>query len=369
MSVCAPGKELNKVTCFSNKSLKVIINKYNTRYPDDKILFNKKKFDRKKAWTDIKQRLFRWTPKCTEDYCLLEHPIVSKIPDLEISEQTFRPEMPESWNSNPNEWLSTLDIADVLNQYEDKYTDFRFIGPVPIDFDHKIASVMCVSDELCKINIKKLYKGGMRKLGVVFNLDPHYKNGSHWVTMFLDINSGGAYFFDSAGSAPPIQVKELMKRIKHQGNALILDKTIKLNQINDLHKCSYTFTTLKNKNKIKVGGKEDSSKLLKNIIHFIKNGVVISLNEVTHVNGNILTLRFPLECDDCDNFISKCFKNFYNTNQLQFKDTECGIFAINFIEEMLKGRRYDELLADPYKNDEFMTKLRTTYWRPNKKLT
>ena len=38
---------------------------------------------------------------------------------------------------------------------------------------------------------------GLRKLGIVINFDPHYKGGSHWVGMYMDINKGGIYFFDS----------------------------------------------------------------------------------------------------------------------------------------------------------------------------
>ena len=27
---------------------------------------------------------------------------------------------------------------------------------------------------------------GITKIGLIFNLDPHYKEGSHWVAMFID---------------------------------------------------------------------------------------------------------------------------------------------------------------------------------------
>ena len=43
----------------------------------------------------------------------------------------FRPEGPQG----KFEWLSTIDINQVLKQYEEKYADFLFLGAVPIDFD------------------------------------------------------------------------------------------------------------------------------------------------------------------------------------------------------------------------------------------
>ena len=57
---------------------------------------------------------------------------------------------------------------------------------VPIDFDYKDSLGRCVSEELCNINFIKLIKKGIKFIGIVFNLDPHYKPGIHWVSMFID---------------------------------------------------------------------------------------------------------------------------------------------------------------------------------------
>ena len=364
MSVCAPGKENNTHTCFSDKSLITIIQSYNKKYPHDKIMYSKAKFNREKAWNDIQKKLLRWTSGCDKDYCLLKTPLGDDINDEEIHDKTFRPETPHSWKANPTDWLSTLDIVNVINQYSEKYRDFHFIGPVPIDFDHKIADVMCVSDELCKINLKRLYTNGTRRLGVVFNLDPHYADGSHWVSMFLNANTGGIYFFDSAGASPPPQVRILMNRLKDQGNKMILDKTIKLKTLDNIHKNVFTFKKVSNK-RIKVINGKNIKNLYKNVICFTKGKLIVSMNYVKSIDGDIITLENKIECEGCSTFMSKCFKNFFNKKQLQFKNTECGIFAINFTEEMLSGKRFDEIIADPYKNDLFMIKKRKEYYRPN----
>ena len=67
------------------------------------------------------------------------------------------------WNKNSREWLSTVDIENVLNQYEKKYKNFLFIGAVPCDFDKKLSWGSCVVNELCNINIKQLIKRGKTK--------------------------------------------------------------------------------------------------------------------------------------------------------------------------------------------------------------
>ena len=53
-------------------------------------------------------------------------------------------------NKNHNHWHHK-------DQYN-VYNDFIFIGAVPIDFDTKLSPGMCVINELCNINIQKLYK-------------------------------------------------------------------------------------------------------------------------------------------------------------------------------------------------------------------
>jgi hypothetical protein len=60
--------------------------------------------------------------------------------------------MPRSWKKNKYEWLSSVDIESVMDQYEEKYPEFKFLGPTPIDFDRKLGSG-CVKNEICRLSI------------------------------------------------------------------------------------------------------------------------------------------------------------------------------------------------------------------------
>ncbi len=61
----------------------------------------------------------------------------------------------------PNEWLTSIDILNVMKQYEDKHDDFDFIGPSPIDFDtHKMRGE-CVWDNYAN----STRKGTKKKTG------------------------------------------------------------------------------------------------------------------------------------------------------------------------------------------------------------
>ena len=57
---------------------------------------------------------------------------------------------------------------------------------------------------------------GINKIGFVFNTDKHYKGGSHWISMYLDLDKKLLFFFDSAGNKVPKQIEKLMKEIERQ---------------------------------------------------------------------------------------------------------------------------------------------------------
>ena len=155
---------------------------------------------------------------CNNEQCWLKHKCYKHDIDERILNNDFAPETPSSWHKNPNEWLNSLDITNVMQQYENSHSNFDFIGPSPVDFDEHFLWGECVWDELCKFNLKKHMDNGKTKIGIIFNLDPHTKDGSHWVSMFVDIEKKLIVYFDSYGDKPPKRIFKLVKRIEKQGS-------------------------------------------------------------------------------------------------------------------------------------------------------
>ena len=82
-------------------------------------------------------------------------------------------------------------------------------------------------------------RGGINKLGIIFNLDPHDKPGSHWVGMFIDLKKGHALFFDSYGSRPPKEVRTLMLRLdRYFENKKIKNRLVDHNKLRHQYKNS-----------------------------------------------------------------------------------------------------------------------------------
>jgi Ulp1 protease family, C-terminal catalytic domain len=204
-----PKEELNGFSCYTNKSLTKLRDLWNARHPDVKITTNSPK----EIHHELAEKL---KGVCNQESCWLKQktefgPVSSELSD------SFAPESPSEWKKNPNEWLSSIDIMNVMKQYEKAYKCFDFIGPTPIDFDTRKLYGECVWDELCNFSIEDQIKKGKTKIGIIFNTDPHNKPGQHWISMFINIKKKKIFFFDSTGDKPMPEIIKLVDRIKEQG--------------------------------------------------------------------------------------------------------------------------------------------------------
>lgn len=209
---CAPGIS-NEISCYSKNNLENLKLLWNSNHPDD--LITSKNY--KELWESLK---YKFSNVCNHELCWINNKLLKEKIDKRILKHRFAPFHPTSWNIDKNTWLSSSDIIKVLKGYETLYPNFNFIGPSPIDFDKKLESNICVYNDLCNIEIKKFLKKNIDKIGFIFNTDPHYKSGSHWIALFLDIPKNIIFFFDSTGDPIPNQVKKLCNRIIEQGKEL-----------------------------------------------------------------------------------------------------------------------------------------------------
>jgi hypothetical protein len=211
---CSPKdtKDLNEFTCYTDKDLYKLRDLWNARHPDVQIMTNDPK--------EIHKTLTKYMINvCSKESCWLKQNFLDNKTVKELTE-SFAPESPREWKTNPNEWLSSVDIMKVMKQYEKAYKCFDFIGPSPIDFDTKMLYGECVWEELCNFSLSEQIKKGKTKIGIIFNTDPHDKPGQHWISMFINIKKKKIFFFDSVGDKAPKQVMVLINRIIKQGKKL-----------------------------------------------------------------------------------------------------------------------------------------------------
>jgi len=275
---CSPHLSFENGSCISLNILVKMADAYNT-YSDQEKLNNNIKLDDKMdtLYPDEYKRylLFEFGKRFKgSQHNWIKHKCIEFMSENDkdnLTNHVFRPEGPQG----KFDWLSTFDINYTLAQYENKYQDFTFLGAVPIDFadlDHL---------PFKKLNFDELYNVGKKRIGVVFNLDEHYKGGSHWVSLFFDIEKGQIYFSDSYGIKPEKRIIDFIGKIE---NYIVNNKKI--------------------------------------------NNPDVRYNRTPHQKGN----------------------------------SECGMYSINFILRLLKGKTFDHVTRKRL-TDEKVNKCRLVYFK------
>lgn len=207
---CAPNISIeNHWTCFNFDELKDIAIAFNTYIQKNKICQSKSKqcipkrlikIDNKtkrQLWLSIYNRL---KPICKYEYCWIDLDFIKQIDDTYLQEKikyfTFKPKM----NQRTDKWLTTKDINNVLQQYQEFDPSFKFLGALPSDF-YKITNV----------NYKDIYN--YKKIGIVFNLDGYQQLGSHWVGFIIDNTNKSIEYYDSASKPPNKNIKTFINMI------------------------------------------------------------------------------------------------------------------------------------------------------------
>ena len=92
---CSPNNTKNKYTCFSLDSLKKIAKKWN-KNNKDKIRMSK---SIPTLWKNIRKKMNN-----NNEWCWIQQNFIKELNDDKIN-STFRPQIPNEWYSNKNEWL------------------------------------------------------------------------------------------------------------------------------------------------------------------------------------------------------------------------------------------------------------------------
>jgi hypothetical protein len=207
-TICAPSVKYEDGSCARLEVLIELAKAYNMSCSEkDKIELNQTIRTANPAKYKrylVKELDRRIGDKCNTQKCWSQQEFVQNMEYKareELLKHTHRPDSPQGRFA----WLSTLDINKSMEQYEKKYKGFKFFGAVPMDFAE--LPQLEVSD----IDYDELLKNNITRIGIIFNLDEHYKSGSHWVAMYTDLKEGNIFYFDSYGVEPEPRVRKLMR--------------------------------------------------------------------------------------------------------------------------------------------------------------
>ena len=279
---CAPNITNDNLSCLSMSILEALAEKYITGYIKNSL-----------SKSELLDALNKKMSTCNGEHkCWLQISGNNKHID-----KYYLPNGPDK----QFDWLSTLDINNVLRQYEMKFPEFYFVGAVPYDFED-------LPDIYNLLDFDKIKLLNKHIVGLVINLDEHYKSGSHWVALYINLKKYEIYFFDSVGKKPKSRIFKFIYSViqymylsKYKEKILIQD--IKLYSSYNKQKIS---DPLKNK----------------------------YFTQLKHIKAK------------------------YNNIQHQKENTECGVYSIHCIVSLLYNIDFENIIKNPI-SDERMNKYRT----------
>lgn len=202
-------------SCYSTKELHFIANEYNKLAKTEEDKINVKNKTKKQVHNEISKK---FKHLCKKELCWANQIKNEKF--KEKVENSFRPLKPKEWYADKQTWLNTYDILYVMEQYHKLYTNFQFMGVYPIDFASNYSNGECIGEKLCNFNIKKTLPSNKTQFAIVLNLDYHNQPGSHWVSIYCNLdpkkNNFGIYYYDSVANEPPKEALEFMYLVKSQ---------------------------------------------------------------------------------------------------------------------------------------------------------
>lgn len=203
---CAPGVKFEAGSCITLPVLVAMAEAYNKVNKNKIKLYQERETINTSKYKKylLKEIGERYKNVCDTQFCWTQQDFIkhmNEIMKVELEKFTLRPSGPEG----RFEWLNTININEVMEQYQKIHPDFLFLGAVPIDFQE-------IKLPASKVDFKECESDGITKFGVIFNLDEHWQSGSHWTSMFADIKEGRVYYFDSYGSSVPKKIQPYMDK-------------------------------------------------------------------------------------------------------------------------------------------------------------
>jgi hypothetical protein len=220
-----------KLSCYTLADIVTIAKSLNGKLPEERKIRNISTKTKEALWREIEELTRN---KCNYNQLCILHNYYQDLHNKKeriqkLKKYRFLPVFPETvflWTSN---------IDDCMEQYERKYGDFIFLGASSSDFKP------LVSRDTGASFIERVYNHGKKKIGIIYNLDPSDRPGSHWVGIFIDITplyrSGQPIdinFYNSLGDKPSDDIDAWILAIAQNIGRIIPTKKI-IVKINKSH--------------------------------------------------------------------------------------------------------------------------------------
>ncbi len=148
----------------------------------------------------------------------MERCVIQRALRVNVS-KVFAPDAPRTWASNPHEWLSDADVENVMKQYVENRSDVMLMPFATSDFGGTEGAI-CHNPQMCKFSTAEAEQQGIRHVILLLNKDVWGGEGTHWVSFYLNVPEGVAFYFDSLGQDLPRHLKSWINRRRRERKQL-----------------------------------------------------------------------------------------------------------------------------------------------------
>lgn len=280
----------NNNSCFNNNQIISLIDQYNNAIKKKKIKGQLIANNKPLLmYNELKKQL----SSCNgNEICWIKQNFV-------VNKKQFINAFKPQGTTNRFDWLSTSNINEVMKQYELKHNNFLFAGAIPRDIlklDNY--TLMSFNIPIKDLEIKHMLELKKNIIAFIYNLDESYQNGSHWVALYCDISNCKIFFFDSYGYRPHKDIRKMIRKL-----ALMC---YNYKEHNCIENCSNI----------------NISESFMHPTNTKKNKIEKKLNEIE-----------------------------WNRNKFQYKNTECGVYSIYFIIQLLEGNTFQNFISNKIPDD------------------
>lgn len=367
VTICSPmkiGQPIIPQSCLTKSALLRIVDSWNHSNSDpNKYISLAQTMSANDLYRKVESTMKQEFGCKSEDCWVesLEHPEGAREQLLSL----FQPKYPDSFKKNSNSWWSSSQIDAVIRPYTYSHP-FYWCGVVPLDFKEQRSIKICLSREICSVNLLELIERGCCLVAAIFNLDYSWESGSHWVAGLVDLRRGDVCFFDSYGYEPLGLIKEWMDNCSQSLNQLIendkwincLNKRLYLTP-KDIQWKSYKEFDVKKKvsNRLKI----NVGMWLWSEVSGRKYQIIAKQSRRTYVLNKSIS-----KTESEGEWTIVGARTYSLSRKVQRSSTECGSFCIHLVLEAMQGKEWYDIINN-LPTDNKIKELRIALHRQVKK--
>lgn len=204
---CSPSKKTHPHinTCYNTQDIKNIAIAFNNYIQSSPICKNNKCIQptpininqpNTKLYYHLQKQL---QTLCKHDFCWIDLDFIKFIQNNNIKHSllhlTFKPKALK----HKSTWLNTRHINHIMQQYQQLYhKNFLFLGAQPSNYT-----------KITHINWHHIKQKPLA--AIIFNTDPHYLPGQHWIAIFINNQQKSIDYFDSFAQSPNKNITSFLK--------------------------------------------------------------------------------------------------------------------------------------------------------------